>query len=105
MARTIDGNLYGYLQALIELAPEGEDWIQSWALIPEAKKHGADVFATSGPEGAFAVMKQAYKLKLVDKVEGRATKMDNGYAINEAGKLAVLDWRQQQGLDEKEETT
>lgn len=89
MAKSLDANQAGYLAALNESDPEAKNWTASWALMGGAKRHGADAIATGSLEGAFAVCKELSKRKLVDKQEGRASKMENGYSINDAGKEAL----------------
>lgn len=102
MAKALDKNQAAYLAALEQDDPNAENWTASWRLISMAKENGADAFAQT-TEGAFAVFKELYRRKLVDKQDGRATQLENGYSINAAGKEALAAWREAQGLTEKNE--
>lgn len=103
MAKSLDQNQAAFLTALHAQDPDAENWTASWRLTEDAKEAGADFFALT-MEGAFAVMKELSRRKLVDKQDGRANKRENGYSPNAAGKEALAAWRETQGLTEKEET-
>jgi hypothetical protein len=97
MAKKLDKNEAGFLAALVKDDPDGENWSASWRI-------GGLADPTQEAATAFAVAKHLYSRKLLDKSSGRATEINNGYAINDAGKEALSAWRSEQGLDEKEET-
>lgn len=93
MAKALDSQEAAFLAALEAEDPDSEQWISSWAL--PLKAHGADV-VTQSLEGSFAVAKNLTRRKLVDKREGRSSKSDNGYSINDAGREALKAHREAQ---------
>lgn len=89
--KSLDSNEAAFLAALEAEDPKSEVWISCWAL--PLKAHGADVVAQS-LEGSFSVAKSLSRRGLVDKREGRSTKSDNGYSLNDAGREALKAHRE-----------
>lgn len=95
---TLDVNERAFLSALLEDDPLAENWTAAWRVGALMEKHGGDAIVAASPEGAFSVAKRLYSRKLLDKQEGRASVMTNGYSLNEKGKEAI------DALDGPEET-
>lgn len=93
MAKTLDSNQAAFLAVLEMDDPNGEMWSASWRVGDMAKQFGADSLACT-PLGAFAVAKELYRRKLLDKQSGRATELENGYSLNDDARQALANWRE-----------
>lgn len=89
MAVSLDDNERAYLKALMELDPEGEYALNSWApdLIAKARELGADEVATTHT-GSQSVCRRLRQRKLVD-AQGRGDAA--GYWVNDKGKEAIAE--------------
>lgn len=97
MAFTLDKNEEAYLRALWKEDPKCENWTASYRTCLGTLAQGGDQLVAN-PAGAFAVAKNLYRRKLLDKVGGRASEFDNGYALSQK----AIDWLEDN--TEKEET-